>query len=266
MKGLLAIEWLKIRRYRTFWVLVGLFIVLMPLWNYEVAYGIINLGGGKNGINFLSTAYSFPMVWSNLGYWGSIFITFISILVIIITTNEYTYRTHRQNVIDGWSRVQFFNAKVLLISLLAALSTVYIFLLGIVFGGINSGSLSELFTDIYQLAYFFIMTLDYLGFALIIAIWIKRSGLAIGLFLLYSMIIENIVKGLVNHYTDTTYGNLMPLQAGDELLPFPLMRMAKSMLALPEATVSMNTYAIVAIMWCAVYYFAGRYILLKRDW
>jgi ABC-2 type transport system permease protein len=52
MKELLAIEWMKIRRYRTFWVLAGLFLLLLPIWNIEVAYGFINLGGGKNGVNF----------------------------------------------------------------------------------------------------------------------------------------------------------------------------------------------------------------------
>ena len=90
MNELLAIEWLKIKRYRTFWVLAGLFIVLLPLWNYEVANGFLKFGGnGKNGINFLSTAYAFPQVWGNVGFWGSLFINFLSILIIIMTTNEY---------------------------------------------------------------------------------------------------------------------------------------------------------------------------------
>jgi len=265
MNALLGIEWLKIKRYRTFWVLAGLFILLLPLWNYEVANGFIKMGGGKNGINFLSNAYSFPQVWGNLGFWASIFITFISILVIILTTNEYTYRTNRQNVIDGWDRMQFYHAKVLLIIVLSFMATFYLFLLGMIFGGVNSGSLSNLFSEFQQVGYFFLLSVDYLGFALFIAIWIKKSGLAIGLFLLYSMIIENILKGIINHYMDKPYGNLLPLQASDELLPFPLLQMAKAMIPM-GATLSMTTYAIVAMGWCAVYYFAGRMILLKNDW
>jgi len=266
MNGLLGIEWLKIKRYRTFWVLAGLFLLLLPLWNYEVANGFIKLGGnGKGGINFLSTAYSFPQVWGNLGFWGSIFIMFLSILVIILTTNEFTYRTHRQNVIDGWSRMQFFNGKVLMVVLFSLAATVYLFILGMIFGGVNSGSLSSLFSEFQQVAYFFLLSLDYLGFGLFLAIWIRKSGLAIGLFLLYSMIIENIVKAIVNYYMDKPYGNLMPLQASDELLPFPLMQMARSMMP-GGATISMTVYASVAIGWCLVYYFAARMMLLKRDW
>jgi ABC-2 type transport system permease protein len=222
-------------------------------------------GNGKNGINFLSTAYSFPQIWGNLGFWGSIFIMFISILMIILTTNEYTYRTQRQNVIDGWSRMQFYHAKVLMVVVLSLVVTAYLFLLGMLFGGINSGSLSGLFTEFQQVGYFFLLSSNYLGFALFIAIWIKRSGLAIGLFLLYSMIIENIAKGIINHYMDTPYGNLMPLQASDELLPFPLMQMAKAMMQ-GGATISMTTYTLVTVCWCLAYYFGGRLMLTKRDW
>lgn len=266
MKALLAIEWLKIKRYRTFWVLVGLFAVLLPFWNYEIAAGILKFGpGGKNGINFLNTAYSFPEVWSNIGFWGSIFIMFISMLVIILTTNEFTYRTHRQNVIDGWKRIEFFHSKVLVVISLSALLSLYYFILGIIFGGINSGGFSDAFTGLKQVGYFFLLSLDYLGLGLFLAVSIRRSGLAIGLFLLYTMIIENIGRGLINHYCDIPYGNLLPLQASDELLPFPLMMMTKKLLAQVDK-ISMNTYMIVTMAWCSIYYFGGRAILMRRDW
>src|SRR5690606_18571465 len=101
MRQLLSIEWLKIKRYGTFWVLTGFFVVLMPLLNYQIFRGMVTVGGsGKGGINLLSQSYSFPAVWGNIGYWGSIFIIFLSILVIILITNEFGYKTHRQNVID----------------------------------------------------------------------------------------------------------------------------------------------------------------------
>lgn len=263
MKELLAIEWLKIRRYTTFWVLGGLFVALLPLWNLEIATGLLKMGGGK-GVNFLDTAYSFPMVWGNLGFWGSIFILFVSMLVIILTTNEFGYRTHRQNVIDGWSRIQFYNAKVFVAVILSAVVTVYLIILGMIFGGVNSGSLSGMFTDFKTVGYFFLLSLDYIGFALFIGIWIRKSGLAIGLFLLYTLIIENILKGLINHVTNSSLGNFLFLQASDELLPFPLIQMAKKMIE--GESISPNIYAAVTMMWCAAYYYFGRLMLMKRDW
>lgn len=263
MRSLLAIEWLKIKRYRTFWILVGFFAVLLPLWNYEVANGMINMG--KNSINLLSQAYNFPEVWGNLGFWASIFIVFLSILVIILTTNEFSFRTHRQNIIDGWSRLQFYHAKVGMVLLLSVLATLYLFILGVIFGLLNGGSPVDIFERFEQVGYFFLLSVDYLGFALLISILIKRSGLSIGMFLLYALIVESILKGILNWSFDTASpGNYLPLQSSGELLPFPFIRMAQQMIS--KETISMWPYVIVTIIWCSIYYFAGRRILLRRDW
>jgi len=266
MKELLVIEWLKIRRFRTFWVLSGLFIVLLPLWNYEICQGVIRAGGGNKGVNFLSTQYAFPEVWNNLGWWGSIFIMFISILVIIIITQEYSYRTNRQNIMDGWKKLQFYHAKVYLIIVLSFVVTVYFFILGVVFGRVNSGSFTGVFDEFQNTAYFFLLTLDYLGFALLIGLFIKKTGLAIGLFILYSLIIENLLRGMINHYTDLPWGNLLPLQASDELFPFPLMRQARSAMMAQSPSLSMTVYTCGASAWCLIYYFSCRTSLLRNDW
>ena len=144
MMELLAIEWLKIKRYRTFWILAGLFLILLFLWNYEAAQGNINIGNHKKGdgpgISIINSDYSFPQGWSNTGYWASVFIMFISIIVIILTTNEYGYRTNRQNVIDGWNRMQFYHAKVLLVVVLSAATTICVVLVGAILGFQHSHS------------------------------------------------------------------------------------------------------------------------------
>ena len=64
MFNLLYIEWLKVRKYRTFWVLAGLFATLLVLWNYMVSNGFVMLG--VSNINVLNTSYSFPAVWAML--------------------------------------------------------------------------------------------------------------------------------------------------------------------------------------------------------
>lgn len=266
MKTLLAIEWLKIKRYRTFWILVGFFIVLLPLLNYQIQNGMVQLGGNAKdgGINLLSQAYTFPEVWGNVGFWGSVFVLFLSILVIILTTNEYNFRTHRQNVIDGWSRLQFYHAKIGLVVLISMLATLYLFLVGAVLGIAADGDVSYMFNAGYKLGYFFLLTLNYLGFALLIGLWIRRSGLAIGLFLLYSMIIEHILEAILNWKISFNPGNFLPLQASDELLPFPMMKMAQSLM--PGSTTPESYFVIASIAWCAVYYFIGRRLLLRSDW
>lgn len=258
----MSIEWLKLRKYRTFWVLLGLFALLFPLWNSLMANNLLQMGGSKNGVNMVNAGYSFPEVWGNLGFWGSYFILFLSILVIIITTNEYTFRTNRQNVIDGLARMQFFHGKVFLVVALSIIITAYFVLLGLCFGYHYSGGSTGLGTGLVSILYFFVLCLNYMGFALLLSFLIKKSGLAIGLFLLYSLIIENMVKGIINHFSDTPYGNLLMLQCSDELLPFPAFRAILQQVDM----ISKETYLAVTLGWCVVYYFAGRAILRRNDW
>jgi ABC-2 type transport system permease protein len=262
MTTLLKIEWLKIKRYRTFWILAIFFIVLLPLFNYQVLKGMVKLG--NNTINLLNQSYAFPQVWGNVGFWGSIFVMFLSILIIILTTNEYTFRTSRQNIIDGWQRLEFYHAKVYLVLAISIVCTLYVFITGLLFGISTSGSLDHMFSGLDKVFYFFVLTLNYLGLALLISVYIKRSGLSIGLFLLYCLVIENILKGILNWKFDTKYGDFLPLQSSDELLPFPLMQMAQNLIG--AAKPSYMPLVLTSLAWCAVYYFIGRRLLLKSDW
>ncbi len=267
MRDLLAIEWLKIKRYRTFWILTGFFLLLLLLWNYEASQGNINIGGGKknHGMSIVNSDYSFPLTWGSTGYWGSIFVMFISILVIILTTNEYSYRTNRQNVLDGWTKMKFFHAKILLVVVLSAATTLSVVVTGAILGWMHARSFSGFFSEFRQIGYFFLLSLDYLGFALLLAILIRRSGLAIGIFLLYAMFIETILWAIINHYANKPLGDLLPLQASDSLLPFPFPPMIRMMNVVPPS-LSMTTYLIATCAWCGVYYFAGRALLLRKDW
>ncbi|OSZ78183.1 hypothetical protein CAP35_07945 [Chitinophagaceae bacterium IBVUCB1] len=262
MQSLLAIEWLKLKRYRTFWILIGCFTFLLAAWNYGISGGVLKLGAGD--VNILNQAYTFSHVWENLGFWTSFFVIFLSILIIIITTNEYQFRTNRQNIIDGWSRLEFYHAKWIVVLVLSILTTLYVFLLGMVFGG-SYGSFSEFPGNIEKLFYAFITTINYFGFSLLVAILFKRSGISIGIFFLYNMIIETLLKNLINWKLDFKAGNYLPLQSSDELLPFPLMDMAKAMLNIKDAPPTLS-YIITSLVWICLYYLIGRRVLMRRDW
>lgn len=265
MKFLLSIEWLKIKRYRTFWVLAGFFMLLLPLWNYGISNGIMKFGGGgKNGINILSQAYAFSNVWQNLGFWASVFVVFLAVLTIILTTNEYQFKTNRQNIIDGWSRLQFYHAKWFLVVTLSIATTFYVFIVGTIFGSVY-GSINYFPGHIEYLFYVFVLSLNYYGFALLLSLFFKRSGITIGMFFLYTMILESLVSKYVNWQSDGYAGNFLPLQCSDELLPFPIMDMMKSMISQGDAPSALS-YVLVSFAWVTIYYFIGRQKLLRSDW
>ncbi len=261
MKTLLAIEWMKLRKYRTFWVLILLFAGLLPLWNIFIKSGILKIGGG--GINVLSQVYSFSYVWENVGFWASMFVWFISILIIIITTNEYQYRTNRQNIIDGWSRLDFYHAKWGVVFSLSVSTTIYVFLIGLLIAVTNSG-MTGFPGHIQYLLYIFLLSLNYYSFCLLVSIFFKRSGLAIGMFIFYCMIIETLLKYLINYIAEGA-GNYLPLQCSDELLPFPILDMVKAMAQVKDAG-SPVMYSLASLAWIVIYYFVGRNKLLKSDW
>lgn len=263
MKELLSIEWLKLKRYRTFWVLTVLFLVLLPLINLSIIFGAFTFGG-SGGLNLITAEYSFPKVWDNMGHSASWLIQCLAILVIIITCNEFSYRTNRQNIIDGLSKMQFYHSKVYLVVVLSLLATLYTFFNATLFGICSSGSFSGFGSTLLQAGYFFICCLDYLGFGLFMGLWLRRSGLSIALFLVYAMFVEAVFSGIFNKVTGTSIGDFLFLQSADDLFPFPLIKQAKELQHIK--VIPQHFYALAAAAWCTVYYFVGRAILTKRDW
>lgn len=256
---------MKVRRYRTFWVLILFFVVLLPLWALGIAEGMVKIGGGgRQGINLVSQAFNFSNVWQNIGYWTSIFVTLLSILIIILTTNEYQFRTNRQNVIDGWHRLTFYHAKWAMVLAISLFTVLYTLLVGLVFG-FRYGTTATFPGSLIHLGYTWLLALDYFGFALLLSLFLKRSGITIGFFLLYSVIIETLLTNLINWATKSEAGTYLPLQASDELLPFPLMDIARALMGANQPDLS-SQHALASAGWIIVYYFIGRQKLLLSDW
>ncbi|MBL7717433.1 MAG: ABC transporter permease [Flavipsychrobacter sp.] len=262
MKALLAIEWLKIKRYRTVWVLTSLFLGFILLFNILIATETLTLGG--KGINILNSDYTFSGVWLNTTYWTKAFAGLIALMVIILTTNEYQYRTNRQNVIDGWQRSQFFHAKWLLVLVLGMVVTLFTFATGIIFGLLNGSSLSDAGTHIEKLFYLFILLLNYCGVALTLSFFLKRTGLAIVIFILYAYPLENILWGISLNPNYGNFGFFTPMESSAGLLMFPFPPAAKE--ALPKHMPSDSSYLAASLAYIAFYYLLGRWKLLKGDW
>ena len=260
MGRLLSTEWLKLRKYRTFWIMLGMFSVLLPLWNYGINSGKLQIFG-NSGIDIIDKAYNFQNVWANLGWWTSIFVIFITILTIIITTNEYSFKTARQNVIDGYTRMQFYHAKWAVVFALAIFTTLFVFILGVIFGAVND-SFNNFPGKLDKLFYVFVLSMNYYGFGLLLGILLKRSGLGIAMFFLYSMIIESLLSSflLLNDM-----GKYLPLQSSDVLLPFPIVDFLKEM-AQMKTEPSSTSFVIASFAWIIVYYIIGRIRLVKSDW
>jgi len=262
MFSLLQIEWLKIKRYRTFWVLTGIFIVFILGWNWLMSAGVLTPGG--NAAKMLGMNFTFPDVWFHVGHNTKLFSGLMSILVIILTTNEYQFRTNRQNVIDGWQRTQFFHAQWSIVFVLSLLITLYTLILGLFFGLLNGSPLSAAGTNIQMVGYVFLLCMNYFGLALTLSFLLKRSGMTIVIFLCYGYIAETMITNILRFKFDTRMGDLLPMESAANLLAFHLPDMAKQMMGLQPTSAS--TLCIASVCWTVVYYIISRIKVLKSDW
>lgn len=264
MLHLLKIELKKMANYRTFWVVCGLYFITI---GFSTASGMeflkwvasfVDGFGEKLNIERIPL-YHFPDVWLNLVWWSGFFKVLLGIMVVISITNEYSYRTIRQNIIDGMSRWEFLISKVLLNGLLSVTSVLLIFLIAAITGFIYTPEIqwNYVFTDLEFFPAYFLEIFEYLSFALLLGILIKRSGLTIILLLLSSML-ELIIKLNVDDYFPGIIP-FFPLESITSLVPQPFYRYAFMEI---QDYVKLSSVAI-ALGWTFVFNYLS-YLRLKR--
>lgn len=262
MFELLKIEWLKIRKYKTLWIILSLFLALLAFSSYFVISGIME--SGEKGVHVLGADYNFSNVWNKVSYITKVFSGLLAIVIVILTTNEYQFRTNRQNIIDGWQKTDFFHAKWGLVLIFSLLVTSYAFLQGLCMGVMGGSSLSSIGNNLDTLIYVFVLTLNYFGLALTLSLFLKRSGFTIIIFLVYGYIAELMIDKLVSTKFHSDLGKFLPMDASANLIPVAKMEAMTSMMI--KGGYSTNTLLVASFVWIAVYYLAGRWKLLKTDW
>lgn len=253
MFSLFKIEWLKIKTYRTFWILFSSFLVFFPVAFYFSASKYMNAMGGRGSLqeemlkSMLSAPFVFPRVWLAASWMGGLFFVLIGMLFILLVTNEVQYRTHRQNIIDGWSRMDFLKAKFSLLIFFVLVSTALVFIMGLVVGSVFSSSQSNMFEGAYYVGYFMLMATMYLMLAFLVAILVKRTGLSIIIYFALVCIVDNVLW-LIFTLKDSQIGYFMPLEVVDSLVPNPF----KPKL-LEKRTIADYTLIIAAVTYIIAY-------------
>lgn len=235
MLRLLYIEWLKYRHFKLFWIIY--FLYLLILVSFTSSGMFILEFFEKQDVNFgqLSPAmipiYDFPDIWQNLTYFAGFFQFIMAFIVIIFITNEYSYRTIRQNVIDGLSRKQFLLAKLSFIFLLCLINTVVLAINGLILGLIYSSVTDFKFivdNSEFLLAYGLALFV-YALFAFFVGMLFKRSGISIILFAIYSLFAEPFVAIILQNHPRipefyNQLANFFPMEAISNLIHNPLPR------------------------------------------
>ncbi len=263
MSRLIKLEWLKIRSNATFWVLVGLHIgiVLLITLSGKIFLGTLTIDG--NNLKDLAMSgnipiYQFPDIWHNITYVAGFLKFILAIYVIISITNEIAYDTLRQNIMNGLSRVDFILSKLFLVFLLSIGSTLFVFITGFSLGITTTTGLAlhDMIKYSGFIPAYFLQLSAYLIFALFIGLLIRRTGLAMGLLFLYSLIIEPVL-GL--RIQNEVIKGFLPMRSISNLIHMPF---GKYLLREVQDYVTFREIIIV-IAYMAVF-LAFIYLLLKK--
>jgi hypothetical protein len=192
----------------------------VPAFNYIIYDFTDNNIPKINGQSLLGKPFSFPDVWRTIPFNTGILLFMPAILIITIFSNEYTFRTHRQNVIDGWSRSRFIQIKLAEVFLLTGFVTVIVILTCLYFGFLTHSldHASAGWPSYRFIVYFFVEMLDYMLIAAIISILIGRAGLSMGIFFLY-MFVEQFTVGLERNKFKKDWVDYLPEEVSDRLIP-----------------------------------------------
>jgi len=262
----LKLELLKFPNYRPFQIILGLYTLVYFAIGLSVHW-FVNwiLSEAGEGESFLKSGlpvFDFVDLWQNLAYIVFLFKVVLAFIVIMSVCLEHSYRTIRQNFIDGLSRREFLLTKVNLILFLTLFSGLLLTVLGLILGLMYSPVKAFPFIVMnmeFVLGHMF-EVFCYLSFALFLATLIRKTGFTIVLFTLYTLAIEPIATAVMEfEYKLPVW--YFPIEAINNIVrvPFPkyIFREVQDFIAMQDL--------LIAGGWAAVFLFFTYRLTLTRD-
>lgn len=217
----LQIEWMKIKNYRVFQVfsvlyMLGILIIIYIFYNiYTQLTGRLT---GRDNVD-LFQLFSEDNIWTTVCFSTSFLLYLPGMIIINLFINEVNFKTHRQNIIDGWKRETFILTKIGLILCISIVVTIMNILATLLMCNVTNTSFS-LVAGLDVLGYSFVQTFVYMMFALLLATFFRRSGIAIIVFFVYGLLLEYFFMWLFFKMLPGSQ-HFLPLQVVDSLISFP---------------------------------------------
>ncbi len=230
MLHIVKTEWLKIKKYPAFWWVMGITALTYPGINSILLYQYYDLVEKQNAAGqvvkaLLGNPFALPEVWKTVAYFSSIFVFIPAIVIIMLVTNEFTYKTNRQNIIDGWSRKDFMIGKLIDVLILSAIVTALYTAVAIVIGIGNTHSTPGVTVNKWGMAYyiglFALQTFSQLSLAFTVGLLVRKSFIALAIFAFYFIMLEPIAYNVIRVKLHSEIGRFFPLNISHKLIPRP---------------------------------------------
>ena len=209
----LQLEYLKLKHYKPFWIIIGLYTVfffVLAIFTKKFIDFILleNMDDLGQFANVGIPLFDFVDIWQNLGMITIGFKWILAFVVIISICLEFSNKTVRQNIIDGLSRKEYLMSKISLIGALSIFGAVLLFLTGLFLGLMYSQVKSPrfIFMNIEFVGAYVLEIFAFLCLAMLFAMVIRRTGFAIILFIFYTALVEPIASSIMHyHYKIATW-------------------------------------------------------------
>lgn len=224
MKKLIQLEWLKFSNHRG--LRIGIILYAILFFGGYFAFREIAKVSVNPVIDMVSLT-QFPLIWDTNGYIGNWLAFFIlGYIGIQLISIEFGNKTFRQNVISGLDRKDFFLSKIMSALLLSLAATVFYIILTIILGVlITEDSEVGFFAEGagLKMLYFFLMSFGYIIAGMFIAFLVRKGSLAIFIYFLYGMFVENILRWSVHSKVvpDGVGMHYYPMNVLEDLTPMP---------------------------------------------
>ncbi|MDT0555127.1 ABC transporter permease [Patiriisocius hiemis] len=224
--------------------------------------------------------FNFPFIW-HFNTWVAAWLKlFLAVVIVSIVSNEYSYKTLKQNLIDGLSKREFLASKFLTVILFSIVSTIFLFLVSLILGLFFSDytEIGIIFSDMEYLFAYFLKLICFFSFCMFLAIWVKRSAFALG-FLGLWQVIEGLIAVVFQWLKvkrdidlfDSVY-NFLPLNAMSDLIVEPFTRFGAVQSAASQLGENFDknydvelTTVLIVIGWTCLFVYWSYALLKKRD-
>ena len=226
--------------------------------------------------------FNFPYIWHFNTYVAAILKFFLLLVIVSMIANEYSYKTLKQNLIDGLSKKEFILSKFYTVVVFALISTIFVFIISLILGVTYSDytELAIITSGLQYLFAFFIKLVGFFSMGLFFGILVKRSAFAVGAMVVW-FIGESMFKGyLLWNYRDAvntsesvdSITQFLPFEAMSNLIKEPVSRLGavKSIAnqigenITKSYDVEFLTILIVSV-WTFIFIYLSYALLKKRD-
>jgi len=291
MKKYLQIEYMKIKGNSSFKVFTLLFLILMPILIIVLpSYfkdGLFGLGMEDSYPFMPRTASSTWYYTTYIASWFSFYL--LSFIIIFHITSEYAAKTVRQNIIDGYSKLDYLKSKIGMVVFMATAATIYVFIIGLIaalyfkgnqpdpstqmpdLASMMTGTLSNnsteldfggMFDGILFVLGFYIQILAYFIVAVLISMLVRKGALAVLLFF-GVFFINMILTAVISTQGGEDLIEYLPFNSFSGLLPN--FEMEFLLFGLGEMETLSLTNALLSIGYIVIFIFLTKVIFYKRD-